>query len=291
MTTKPTLPIAAGACPRRKATLGRQLACWLCGAGAALACGIAHADAAVDVAVQGLRITLVDLDPADGIAPSLVFESGDSGVRTTASKQFDIGQWTIRSADTLFAPVSVSSALPGGRAQVTASFSGDIYGGGTTMESVGTAVDGPVHGVGNAGQGDALIGLNSTPAWVLSPHTLLEVSGTVQASGSTTGPLMEDFATGLIDFQLSSAGANAQRQSYHRAFLADTWSGDIAFTDSFDLAISNTSAQNLSGAFSGFVSGSAQTGPLEAVPEPAGPLLAGAGLGLIALMGRRRQHR
>jgi uncharacterized protein (TIGR03382 family) len=266
-----------------------RLAAVLATASAAFACAGAHADATVDATVQGLRITLVDLDPADGIAPSLTFTGGDTAVQTIAYNTANTGHWSVREADALFAPLSGTSTLAGG-AQGTASFSGDIYGSGMTMASAAMAVDGHPGGTGNVGQGNATIGLTSLPTWVLSPGTLLEISGNVQASASTTAPpALEDNATAIVDFQLSSDGVHSQRQSYHHGLLADAFVGDGSFSDSFDLKISNTGAQVMTGRFTGYVDVGAVTGPMVSVPEPGSPWLAVGGLGVLALVVRRRR--
>jgi hypothetical protein len=235
-------------------------------ASAALVAPSARANDVSNVDIEGLRIVLHDLDPSDGITPSLVFTSGDSGVSTYA----DSLQVT-RSAPQLFAPVS-STLNVLGLAISTAIARGDIFGTGMSLSASTAASEGrPANDAGAFND----LGYHNLPIWVMSPHTSLELMGSASVETSLSEPQNAD--SGIADIEI---GLSADGNSFLYTLNARLFSqqGSLARQGAFDLTIANTGSSEMSGALDIHERSSVFA---QAVPEPPSVTLLFGGLGLL----------
>jgi hypothetical protein len=238
------------------------LACALVLGMAAPALAQQHAAAGgATVSLSGYVLT--DLDPTDGIAPSITFartgQSGDSGIWDWSGGM----PGPVLAQGQLGADGTSAAAVPGAAAQSSVA--------GRTATAA-TWADGTVRTSTYAG---------FTDSYTLSPHTRL----TLTFAGTTEGARTEDWwSNGMIDLTVmirhdargyasyQSWGWNSDYPGPGPTLSLDVETGDVA-SDGYFAATASASVLPL------------VTPP---VPEPGGWMMLAAGVPLL-LMGRRRR--
>ena len=103
----------------------------LLAAAALLAAAPAQAHTSTSVTLADFQISLTDLDPSDGVAPSIMF---DPQLRSTVLVGYPVvDPFVSRQGDSLFGPVSLSADLDGTGG--SGSISGDAFGAGAVITS------------------------------------------------------------------------------------------------------------------------------------------------------------
>ena len=208
-------------------------------------CGAASADVSdvgnASTSFSGLNYTLVDLDLSDGITPWIQFNNNHvlQGFNLNYSNiQFNsqAGSIFTAPAGTMNVDGLQASSTPGASStssQLKAEKIQDLQYGGSPDPQISYqgAVVMSTHGTGVDGDMNVPVPLPGEFAWTLSPHTLLIIQGTAQASTSvdlsklTQGTLLQDVNNNLYGARLvSSAVMTAQLMT--NAFVSpDT--GDV----------------------------------------------------------------
>jgi hypothetical protein len=235
---------------------------------------VAQASATVDASISGLHWTLTDLDPLDGIAPSIAF-SGASLVRTGVGVA-PWGPFTNTGGDLVGVPTSIDS---GGDPSATYGVAGiDPAGaGGYRLWVTGQAVDNGYF-LGET----RFFGTGFECCFTLSPHTRIVFSGVATLQAGRSDPAWDN--TGGAEAFLTVVGpgvADPAGQQIDSLALPSFWSGSSSFASrTLTVTYLNDTADPLWGGFNANVSGSAISHFASAVPEPhtAVGLLGGAAL-------------
>jgi len=266
--------------------------------------------------LHGFSVTLYDLNPGDGVAPSITFaNSGAYGsyVRTSASDGAVGSQsnnaWSLQS----FGPASASAAV--GLAQASAAISGSLNGGGLTYSAQGSALGTALPNFPTNYSASASIGDFQGLTFSVSPYTLAVFNGTFDLFAQTT--VGQITTTQPYYYLTENSGASAsisvygagvagsqgsQQSSQSRQIYAysnqvyDPQTGQYTFTGQTFSEV----AVPLAASFTNFTSGS-QSGTLNlslsvtgtssipaAVPEPATYAMMFAGLAVLLAARRRR---
>jgi hypothetical protein len=146
----------------------------LLAAAALLVAGAAHAQSTA-TATYGFQILLTDLDPSDGIDPSVTLDPA-SRSSAFASSSGTGASWQ-QQGDSAFGPVSAGGQVDGTGG--SASFSGDPFGAGATL--LASAAGGPSLDVGSAVTA-------ASSLFTLSPHTEVTFSGVATADWNASNP-------------------------------------------------------------------------------------------------------
>lgn len=268
-------------------------------AGLALAASLAAAPgwAAVSSSAQigPLQLQLFDLDPSDGITPSLQFTNmgSNTGLYTLAmtpapyayDMQIDIGStpWQAGSVTALAGVAQASAAI----------------------EGTGTAAGTRLWAAGGAGNFDSLYAFEAARysgsadaplmggVFTVSANTIAVLSGvaTVAASGTAT-TVLEEYAAATVHIELAGLGGGGSGAQSAQDTLATGGYGSAQpfnFGNSRLLSVSflNQTAGDLSGTLSltANVSGYVYATP---VPEPRSWALLLAGLTAVGWRARRR---
>jgi hypothetical protein len=252
---------------------------------AALALGAttSGASALTSVQLSDFQFRLIDLDPNDGIAPSIDL-SAYPGSRAYAGGNLDQGS-------SVFGPALITASYESGFLEL-ASITGNLASGGsaTTLATVG---DFPRNY--RVAESTIILGVpDATSLFTLSPRTELVISGTVDMRASTSQvDGFTGFAQGVAEFALSTAPIGFN--DFDRAFAIINADGDSDRSQQSDLsvALSNTTDASMQGGFYVHMSSDASVFPFStAVPEPGNLPLMLAALGGMASMvrGRRRSN-
>lgn len=271
--------------------------------------GMAQGAAASATSASGLgavTITLIDLDPNDGITPSILF-APDAGGNTGGVVSGELRSWT--QDDEAFREFrsqgyGLASSVSAGRDTAMASASGTITG----LAGAGFAALGVQ---GQAGSGPAARGsydVTAQSAWVgftLSANTAVQFSASGWAQGATsTGGDPEtgwDEAGGaLVALHAAGAGADGTlvwddaehiaTASYVLDELGNVHGDTQSWNGLLSVSFSNLSGASADGIFTADARAFGHSA-VSAVPEPATGLMLLGGLGLVAALTRRRAAR
>jgi hypothetical protein len=241
--------------------------------------------------LSNFHIDLIDLDPGDGIAPSVVFQNYQGGtfVAAEAGSTDAHGQQTqttdIESGAHPFGNAAAFSSQ--GSAMAFAAIAGNPLEGGANVSTFTSSSQ-----VGAFGGSTVMLGDGGNyVSFTLSADTRLVISGDASASVmSTADDLASDvFASvflQLTDFtgqgQISYGSASAEQGSTNGA-SPFTLNDDRHLEVSFE----NLGSDSADGIFFGSVDTSVSDPAPPPVPEPTGSVLMAAALGLLGLIGRR----
>jgi len=250
--------------------------------------------------LSNLQMTLIDLNPADGIAPSIAWSGNNgsfvyvSGIAVDAElsdyQSFGFGD------PSSFVPLSGSAQTA--LSQVSAAIQAAGSYSGTNLTATGSAL-----GARTAGQFSSFDGTAYAPTgyFTLSPYTLVTFEGNATLTATTTVG-MDAFGveSALARAYLSANGLGAfgtgSQSTYDQLEGSAAQSCDADFkcvgttkTAAGHLAVTfvNLTNGNLSGTLSTVALVSGQSA-VNAVPEPATYATLVAGLCLLGLVARRR---
>jgi len=154
-----------------------------------LAAGPALALSTVTSTLADFRIGLTDLDPSDGVAPTLVLDPQSRSTVIPGEVSAGVSTSWMQQGDSAFGPVSASGDLNGTGG--SASFTGDPLGAGAQIAA--SAIGGPLLDTGSSA---ALVDTPYQGGFVLGPQTQVTFSGSV-----------------LIDWSASNSGAAAYAEA------------------------------------------------------------------------------
>lgn len=246
------------------------------------ACG-AYAGSSAEATLDALTITLIDLDPDDGVAPSISFIGGASRASAVVFQPFGVFDEDVASGSSAWGDVGASVTLSLGR--VVASLEGaGADGSGGSLHASGQAADpGTPLGASVQYQAQVWAPYVAAGAFVLSPWTALTISA--DASLSTT----------------TQSGATSHDSAVAGAYLFLEGTGDVMGLDCESVAGQQCTAadeRQLSVSFSN-AAGTSADGTFQAwtqvagysqavgVPEPPYPLLLLTGLSVVGGVVRR----
>jgi hypothetical protein len=239
------------------------------------------------VTLDHFTYTLTDLDPNDGIGPSITFLPMSGAPGNTAFLQMEyafgpssgplikrsVGTESISLEDTRSPTMALSASASGLNSLATTSLSASLR-----------------------ADNDSYLGTLSSSAWsgtevfVLSPHTELSVIATGHFSGAMAPNAYSDFSLGA---EIRLEPEPGRLISFDADYGSNSSSGPISFDQIMHVvgAYANDSDANLTGTLQMVVSTQADGfgGPITSpVPEPAQAAMYAAGLGL--LLARRRNN-
>jgi hypothetical protein len=205
----------------------------------ASALGVASA-AAQSAQITDLKVTLIDLDLADGIVPALSF-SGPSSAR--AGYMYVSGDSAFRGSDSKVGSEAFGevSAVSNGVARL----SGDVARGeGFAFVSAGSLQPGYAFS-------NALLTL-AGPQFTITPATELVISGVATVSSS-----------GYLALELAGTTSIGHQDDFVRIFSPNSGSTGTVF-----VSYLNTDKSDSTGSFTGWLGANASIGSSAAVPEP-----------------------
>ena len=201
-------------------------------AAAALLAGPAHASSTASSTLADFHIVLTDLDPSDGLAPTLALDpQSRSTVLPRDISPTGITSW-MQQGDSAFAPISSSGELDGTGG--SASFAGDPLGAGEQITA--SAVSGTLFDV------SATLAHVSTPSTdqgqlVLGPQTQVTFVGAVSIDWSADSSAAE--ASGEVDmafWQMIGDSENLTRGDVSAGYFGDGF-GALAGSTTRPIAI------------------------------------------------------
>jgi hypothetical protein len=243
---------------------------------------VVRADAVATATLSDFGIQLIDLDPTDGIAPSI--DLGRYGPSQAVSNG------TQADGTSTFGPVASSQGTAGQGA--AASITGDLLAGGVAHASAATAdfAGGSVFEQSHILAGTFL----ALPTFTLSPHTELLITGTadVAAAVDAASP-WEELGDGAVEFGISGPPPdNLFSHAALSAYVDNRFAGTSPFASShgeLSATLFNTTDAAMDGEFYIYVYATAASAA--PVPEPAAGLLLLTGLGGLSLARRRLRLR
>ncbi len=239
-----------------------------------------HADVNAQAQITNIKITLVDLDPDDGISPAITFTDG--GFIGTWNSAYGADMDQVQTPFALGAAASGTRTI-GDHSVSFAVLAGNILGAGNGPGA--TATHSGVGDGGAAGEEDVIF-----TDFTLTPNTRIEISAS--ASVSTVGYVgpegssFSDWAgAGLgifsrtLEVSLASDYINAQEYGSDQGGHAQA--GDL-FT-----AYDNASGQPLQASLNALIYVGATE--VSAVPEPGVWMMFASGMAALGLLRRRKQ--
>jgi hypothetical protein len=236
------------------------------------------------------HIQLVDLDPNDGIAPSLTFQNvlGGSFIAAESGAPGHVLTDTHQGGAPFGAGMSSSTR---GAASALSSFTGDPRApgaGGSASATASTGLQG-LYGASTVQLGDGAI----YSPFTLSADTRLVITADASASALSTftDPHADTWASVFLKLTDATGTGSVSTDTASAEQFAMT--GGLATTDTRQITISfdNLTAADLGGIFYGSIDAYAADLSPSAVPEPGGLPLLAAGLGVLAWRLRRRRPR
>lgn len=241
----------------------------------AMSCTTAFADAMASATLSDLKVTLTDLTPEDGVAPSVTIlqtDDADSMLTESGSQQFQL----LYGSDA-FGEVSTAVGTP--LAGAHASVAGDAYGAGATV-SVGSNAADP-----GAPSSSAFVSIGAFGLITLAPGSEITISGLSHLVASTTD--YDASALAIFDMVLTTDGDTSQE--HFISLLTSPQSGDPFRTleqeQEESVFLANTTSTPIEANFD--ISLDTQTLATTA-PEPANAPLMLAGLATLIAWRRRR---
>jgi hypothetical protein len=252
----------------------------------ALATAAVHATSVSSTTLSPFYITLVDLAPDDGVAPSIVLDPTSRSTVLPGAVSPGASTYWLQQGDSAFGPVSSSGDLDGSGG--SASFAGDPLGAGAQLAA--SAVGGPSLAIGS---GVAVV--NSQPSgvnqFVLSAQTQVTFSGyaTLDWSAGT----VNDAAYGEVDIDLSQDSTSFLDMEYLTGGYYGDGVGALSGSTAGWVTATFANDSDASVEVNYYVGVFANAAELEMIPPPidepagAGLLLAGASMLLWGVRRRR----
>jgi hypothetical protein len=255
----------------------------------ALLAAVPAAASTATASMSDFHVELIDLDPNDGIAPSITFQNLQGGSFIAAES----GAPGHVLTDTHMGGAAFgagSSSSTSGSTSALASFAGDPRApgaGGAATASASTFLQG-LYGASTVQLGD---GAMYAP-FTLSADTRLVITADASASALSTfaDPHADTWASVFLKLTDATGAGSVSTDSASAEQFAMIGDTPSASTDTRQITISfeNLTSGDLGGIFYGSVDAYAADLPPAAVPEPVGLPLLAAGLGLLAWRVRRR---
>ena len=259
-----------------------RIARMLCLAPLALHSAGAWCDAGAQVSISNFRIELVDLDPNDGIAPSLALDPGSSGVVAQVFYASRFSGYGTDSGASAFGPIGTSATALQGYGFASGGINGDVMGtqGATLDASASTYAQG---GASTATANVTFGNASSLVGFTLSPETRIEIVGDsfVAAHSTHTQPVQQASAEFALSVAADGSTAPAGASVDLRAFADLTTAQYQLLTPSIDIVFDNTGSQSLHGPMNVLLATSASANgavTVAPVPEPEGAVLPLLGL-------------
>jgi hypothetical protein len=258
----------------------------LLAAAALLAADPAHGRATTSVTLSDFHIELTDLDPSDGVAPSLTFNP----------QSFSVAEVTVGSdsgfhgsrGDSAFSPVSASREVDGSGG--AAALSGDPFGAGALITASAVADHG-----GGASSGvdvEGPLSLRFPTVFVLGPQSEATFSGSVVIDWSASKPqTVINAAAGFSFLQIVDGDQRFLGQDYVSEFYIGFGAPAGTLSGPLDFSVINASDAPITVFYGlGVVAdaGDMQLDPLP-VDEPSGAALLLAGVPWLLWRARRRR--
>jgi hypothetical protein len=239
--------------------------------------------------LSDFRITLEDLTPVDGVAPSVTLDATSHSVALAGATAPGLNTFWMAHAAGPFGPVSVSGALDGigGASSVT----GDPFGSGATLSASAVGVPGFAGGTGEIyidNQPSGIVGLT------LAAHTQLSFSGLALLDWSAGDPHASadgGVSMGFIQDGPGGEAIVAQDQFYAGYLPFESGPLDGSATNPVSITFANTSDAAVELVY--FVNVIADASETDVTPSPVDEpivlslLLVGVAAVLLAL-GRRQ---
>lgn len=255
-------------------------------AGALTAGSTAFAGSSAEARLDVISVTLIDLQPDDGITPSISFVAGASRVSTVVFQPFGVFDDDVAVGNGPWGNASAAVTLSLGRAAAVLDGAGADGSGGSLQASGQAAEPGSPPGALVQYEAQAWAPYNAVGTFVLTPWTAVTFSAqaslsvTTQSSGTSHDVAHANaslFLQGSSDLATLSCDAVAGRQCQD---------GTVRL---LNVSFANAASTDATGSFQAWmqVAGYSQA---VAVPEPSGALLWLVGLGGLAGFARRRQR-
>ena len=251
-----------------------------------LGSGASHAVSTSSTVLSDLRISLIDLDTADGITPFVTLDAGSASNAEVAALAPGVDEHWRNQGNGPFGPTSAAGELLGTGG--SASISGDPLGAGATFSTSAVAWLEDFSGSGLAATGGLL---------TLSPHTEVGFTGHAAVTWQASEP--QAAAYGEVDLHLTTdllSGPSLRQLDYFTAgYYAAAPSDSLAGFAEGDLwvAYANASDDPVVLGYSIFLETNANAVGVPPVPppvpEPSGASLALAGLLAAGLSTWRRR--